>query len=155
MERCCCCCNLRQGSWASSILTLVIGILSLAWYIYEAVAVSERDRQGAGSYFGVNTGGGWAFYLGIIFAAFIVVASVLLMIGISKNNRVWFWPWFVATLALCVFELIAIIFYIIVAIDAPGYWLSVVIGLLILALFIYALVGVIYFYKQLGNTMRS
>ncbi|XP_013397735.1 uncharacterized protein LOC106164388 [Lingula anatina] len=136
MQTCCGCWNLLQGSRASGIWTLVAGILNLLWYIYQAASNTRSSIS-------------WNTFLGIALLVIWIITSIILLVGLSQSNRYMFLPWLIVTGLICLFQLITLIYFIIVAIVAPIFWITVVIAAIILALNIYAMVCVSFYYQQL------
>ncbi|XP_022099619.1 uncharacterized protein LOC110984104 [Acanthaster planci] len=82
MQRCCCFDNVRSGSNASAIYTLIYSAIVLA-YALRQISISKED-----DFF-------IAYCLEVALFALILISSILVLVGVSKDQRGFLLPYMI------------------------------------------------------------
>ncbi|XP_030836077.1 uncharacterized protein LOC105436567 [Strongylocentrotus purpuratus] len=103
MHSCCCFSNVRSGSLACGVFSLITSCFYLAegsWNLALAVSVHSNNT-------GPAIDGTYAAYsIDIIVDVFLLIASIVLLVGVSVNNRTMLIPYMVAIMAVMVLQAI-------------------------------------------------
>ncbi|XP_030837204.1 uncharacterized protein LOC105437989 [Strongylocentrotus purpuratus] len=149
MQSCCCFSNVRSGSIACGVYSLVTSCIYLAvwsWNLVQAVNLLT-------GYSGPTVDGIYAAYsIDIILAAFLLIASIILIVGVPLHNKTMLIPYMVGVLALIVFQAIAwIILFVLLGAVSIVLIVNLVVWLLFTALNITCLICVISQYQELSE----
>ncbi|XP_013419876.1 uncharacterized protein LOC106180440 [Lingula anatina] len=153
METCCGCMNLKQGSIASAIWSMIIGTLVLGLYGY-LLSVMYQAYDDPSVY-------GFRFYLywaEIAVMSLWILFSILLIIGVVKGIRGMFLPWMILTVVFIVLEAINLIQYFLVialVFTNPITAVAFILAVVIVLVNIYAMVCVSAHYRQLSTVPGS
>lgn len=147
MQRCCCFSNVRSGSMACGIYSLITSCIYLAVWSWN---LAQFVNAYAG-YKGPAVDGVYAAYsIDIIVAVFLLIASIVLLVGVSQDNRTMLIPYMVAIVALMVLQAIAwVILFVLLGAASILLIVNVVFWLLFTALNITCLICVISQYQEL------
>nr|XP_054755336.1 uncharacterized protein LOC129261299 [Lytechinus pictus] len=106
MQRCCCFSNVRAGSTACGVYSLISACIYLAvWANQLALFVAAVEQRGVSD---PAVDGIYAAYsIDIIVAVFLIIASIVLLVGVSKDNKEMLIPYMVAIMLLMVLQAIA------------------------------------------------
>ncbi|XP_054755330.2 uncharacterized protein LOC129261295 isoform X2 [Lytechinus pictus] len=105
MRRCCCFDNTRSGSIACGIFSMIYTVVYLGWWIKQYLSI--RLIQ-AFNPFGLNYGAIYAGYIiNFLILSLLFVACILLLIGVTKDNKVLLLPYIILLGLLLFFQLIS------------------------------------------------
>ncbi|XP_022099593.1 uncharacterized protein LOC110984083 isoform X2 [Acanthaster planci] len=101
MQRCCCFDNVRSGSNASAIYTLIYSAIVLAFAAWQ---ISVLVASGVYIYLPVD-GVFVAYCLGVALYALILIFSVLVLVGVSKDQRGFLLPYMIVMPVLILLQI--------------------------------------------------
>nr|XP_054755153.1 uncharacterized protein LOC129261130 [Lytechinus pictus] len=104
MQKCCCFSNVRTGSTACGVYSLISACIYLAAWAYN-LAQAVTAFQGLSD--PVVDGIYAAYSIDIIVAVFLIIASIVLLVGVSNDNKEMLIPYMVAIILLMVLQAIA------------------------------------------------
>eukprot|EP00057_Strongylocentrotus_purpuratus_P007042 XP_011661516.1 PREDICTED: uncharacterized protein LOC105437043 [Strongylocentrotus purpuratus] len=125
---------------------IYIAMTSFNWAGYFS-AVNSKDitEPGAGGMYAA------AYSIKIAVAAFLLIASIVLLDGVSQNNRTKLIPYMVAITVLMVLQTIGMVILLLIAAASAGVVVIFVVWLLFTALNITCLICVISQYQELSE----
>ncbi|XP_041453319.1 uncharacterized protein LOC121406349 [Lytechinus variegatus] len=151
LQRCCCFSNVRAGSTACGVYSLISACIYLAVWAHQLalfVAAVESIGESGPGVRGIYA----AFSLYIIASVFLIIASIVLLVGVSKDNKEMLIPYMVAMMLLIVLQAIAwIIIFALLGLEGTFLIGNLVGWLLFTALNITCLLCVISQYQELRD----
>ncbi|XP_030837008.1 uncharacterized protein LOC100891165 isoform X2 [Strongylocentrotus purpuratus] len=103
LTRCCCFDNVRTGSKACGVYSLIYCLVSVGILLWEFVDYIEMS-----SYTGAARKGLYAAYsIDLVVLIFLFIASIILLVGVAKNSKCMLIPYMVAIPLLIVLQLIS------------------------------------------------
>ncbi|XP_013416371.1 uncharacterized protein LOC106177959 [Lingula anatina] len=163
MQKCCFCCNLRQGTITSTIYSLILSGIVLAYMAYviylveiakQTVNQAYRDLQGFGD-------GGMDTSMLVTLPAIPLYAftglyglwfifSIIAMVGVCTKVRGMLLPWVIVTAIISAIEVAWIVLTFLKVGFVLVFFIILGIMAIFLALNIYAMVGVCFYFRELG-----
>ncbi|XP_013389598.1 uncharacterized protein LOC106158235 [Lingula anatina] len=148
MKTCCRCMNLKQGSIASAIWSIIIGTIALGLYGYllSWIYIVHGDES-------VYVNEFYTYWSKIILMSLWILSSILLIIGVVKGIRGMFIPWMIMDGIFVFVEGFSLIQSFLAIAWTLSRLLPAVLFFLFLALLLidlYALVCVSAYYRQLS-----
>ncbi|XP_041463798.1 uncharacterized protein LOC121414799 isoform X2 [Lytechinus variegatus] len=103
LTRCCCFKNVRSGSTASGVYSLIYCFVSVGILLWEFVGYIEMS-----SFTGAARQGLYAAYsIDLVALTFLFIASIILLVGVAKNSKCMLIPYMIAVPFLIVLQLIS------------------------------------------------
>ncbi|XP_077984165.1 uncharacterized protein LOC144438850 [Glandiceps talaboti] len=119
LHQCCCWHNVRTGSLASAIYTLIFCVICIAIDIYNAVYYGQRSTP---AYHERDIA--VLFYIMLFMYFLLGILSAILIVGIHKNNASMLLPWIHGMVLFMLVELACTIYICIEAGISKIYWFS-------------------------------
>ncbi|CAK9297931.1 unnamed protein product [Gordionus sp. m RMFG-2023] len=137
----------------SAIITLIYFLLQAISRIYYLTAWNKKniDYLHAGTtpdrIRGFNIGWG----LELLFAIFVVISSIFLIMGIRRNNRSYFVPWMVSLMLMIIIVLCSSIATLALGHGVVSFLASAIVNIIVALFLVYCLLCVVSYYQELGG----
>lgn len=143
----CCCFNLRTGSIASGIFTLMMALTYTGMAAYNIYGINSPEE----TVFTQELANleGWCYAI-LVFSFGLLMSSILLIVGAVRDNRFFFIPWMIIILLMMLVDVVSTIYDIVIfGFQVKFNILQAILLFMFITLNIYCLLCVVSQYQEL------